>query len=100
VDPEEISKDILAYLLDHPQAQDTLKGIVEWWLLQQQIQRWAIEVEEVLANLVRQQLVLERKGADHQRHYRLNPRKLQTIRERLEKRVTPTDEPTDAWRLM
>ena len=27
-----VAKAILAYLLEHPDAQDTLAGIAEWWL--------------------------------------------------------------------
>jgi hypothetical protein len=27
----QISNEILAYLVEYPQAQDTLEGIVEWW---------------------------------------------------------------------
>ena len=32
-----IASDILDYLNKHPHAQDTLEGIVEWWLLEQRI---------------------------------------------------------------
>jgi hypothetical protein len=28
----EIAREILAYLLDHPDAQDTLDGISQWWV--------------------------------------------------------------------
>jgi len=34
---EDISLKILAYLLNNPNAQDTLEGISEWWLLDQDI---------------------------------------------------------------
>jgi len=30
-------REILAYLADHPDAQDTLAGIFEWWLLERKI---------------------------------------------------------------
>jgi hypothetical protein len=32
---QEVSQRILAYLMDNPDAQHTLKGIADWWLLQQ-----------------------------------------------------------------
>jgi len=32
---QEASLRILAYLMDNPDAQHTLKGIADWWLLQQ-----------------------------------------------------------------
>ncbi len=32
---QEVSQRILAYLIDNPDAQHTLKDIADWWLLQQ-----------------------------------------------------------------
>lgn len=32
---QEASQRILAYLMDNPDAQYTLKGIADWWLMQQ-----------------------------------------------------------------
>jgi len=51
---------ILAYLSEHPQAQDTLEGIVEWWLLEQQIKCRTVQVKEALAELVARGFVLAR----------------------------------------
>jgi hypothetical protein len=34
---DEIAREILAYLADHPDAGDTLEGIVVWWLLEGRI---------------------------------------------------------------
>ena len=79
----DISRDILAYLSEHPRAQDTLEGIVEWWLLHQEVQRWTTRVEVVLSELVRKGLVLERKDQDQRSHYRVNQGKLPTIRKSL-----------------
>ena len=75
---------VLSYLAEHPLAQDTLEGIVEWWLLEQQIQHWTPNVEAALASLIKQKLVLERKGQDRRSHYRLNRRKLKAIRKSLQ----------------
>jgi predicted transcriptional regulator len=80
----DISRDILAYLSEHPLAQDTLEGVVEWWLLQQQVQRSITRVEAVLTELVRKGLLLERKEHDQRSHYRLNQSKLKAIREFLD----------------
>lgn len=68
----DIAHEILAYLLDHPKARDTIDGIVDWWLLEQEI-KWQKEmVKEVLEELVGRGMVLEYKGEDSRIHYRLN----------------------------
>jgi len=72
--------EILAYLAEHPDAQDTLEGIVEWWLLEQRIKRWTARVKEALAELVSRGLVLERQGKDSRILYRINHRKRREIR--------------------
>ena len=79
----DISREILAYLSEHPRAQDTLEGIVEWWLLNQEVQQWTTRVEAVLSELVTKGLVLERKDQDQRSHYRVNARKLREIRKSL-----------------
>jgi hypothetical protein len=80
----DIARDVLAYLSEHPLAQDTLEGVVEWWLLQQHVQRWTPRVEAVLAKLVSEGLLLERKDQDERSHYQLNKSNLQAIREFLD----------------
>ena len=47
-----IAHAILTYLSEHPDAQDTLEGIVEWWLLERKISHQAKTVKEVLDTLV------------------------------------------------
>ena len=75
-----ISYEILAYLDKHPDAQDTLEGIVDWWLLEQHIERQIEGVREALGGLVAQRLVLESKGKNSRIHYRLNRRRAKAIR--------------------
>jgi hypothetical protein len=74
-----IAYEILAYLAAHPEAQDTVEGIVQWWLLEQHIQRQTVHVKAALAQLVAEGLVLERKGKDARVHYRVNQHKLDEI---------------------
>jgi hypothetical protein len=81
----ETAHEILAYLAAHPEAQDTLEGIVQWWLLEQKIKRETARVKEALAELVTQKLVLECPGSDSRNHYRLNRRKMKKIRAILER---------------
>src|SRR2546428_5521867 len=83
-----IRRGILDYLARHPEAQDTLEGIVEWWLLEQRIV-WAIaDVKMALQKLVAAELVLKRRSADGTIHYRANPeyRRRQTKKSRKGKR--------------
>lgn len=81
-----VAREILAYLAEHPDAQDTVEGIVEWWLLEQKIKRHTAQVKEALAELVAKGLVLERKGKDARIHYRVNRRKSGEIRALLRER--------------
>ncbi len=81
----ETAHEILTYLATHPEARDTLEGIVQWWLLEQKIRRQTAHVREALAELVTQKLVLECPGSDARNHYRLNRRKMKTIHAILER---------------
>ena len=74
-----IVHEILTYLVDHPDAKDTLEGIVQWWLLERRIQNAIAKVKEALAELVAQGLVLENEGRDSRIHYRINRRKHEEI---------------------
>jgi len=78
-DKSKIRNIILAYLVEHPNAQDTLEGIVEWWLLERQIKFQTARVKEALSDLVDKELLLERKGANSHIHYQLNPIKYNEI---------------------
>ena len=76
----QISNEILAYLVEHPEAQDTLEGIVEWWLLEQEIKFETARVKEALSELVAKGLILEKKGSNSQRHYRINQSRFEEIK--------------------
>ena len=55
----EIASEILAYLAEHPDAQDTLDGIAQWWLVERKIRCQTSAVEEALADLVAKGLLVE-----------------------------------------
>jgi hypothetical protein len=80
-----IAHEILAYLVENPDAQDTLEGIIQWWLLEQRIKRQTTNVKEALAELVAQGLIIERQGRDSRTHYRINRRRRGEIRALLNK---------------
>lgn len=78
-----LAREILNYLLDHPDVQDTSEGIIEWWLLETHIRRADREVRYALEWLVEQSFVLPCRGADSQTRYRLNRDRLPQIWELL-----------------
>jgi hypothetical protein len=83
--PEEtlIAQDILSYLLTHTAAEDTVEGIVEWWLLEEKIKRRTKEVQRVLDEMVNERLIVARESKDLKVHYRINKRSMNKIRELL-----------------
>lgn len=83
----QVAYEILAYLVKHPDAQDTLEGIMEWWLLEQQIEREVAKVKEALAELVAEGLILERKGRDSRSSYKINRHRLGEIRALLKEKA-------------
>lgn len=48
----EVEAAVLAYLHRHPQAADTLEGVVQWWLPQQRYETARRRIERVLEDLV------------------------------------------------
>lgn len=48
----EVAASVLAYLQRHPDAADTLEGIVRWWLPQQRYETEKARIEQVLETLV------------------------------------------------
>jgi hypothetical protein len=71
-DEREASRFILSYLLENPDAGDTLEGIVEWWLLHQKIRYETRNVSQAIAELVSDGLIVTQKGPDSRIIYRAN----------------------------
>ena len=82
----EIAYDILSYLTEHPDAQDTIEGIIEWWLLEQKIKRETDNVKEALAQLVADGFVLECKYGGSRSYYKINIDKYREIQVLLRKK--------------
>jgi len=76
---DEIGRRVLAYLVTHADAGDTLEGIVEWWLMEQEIRYSTAQVKEVLEDFTLKQLILEYKASDRRVHYRINRSKEKEI---------------------
>lgn len=81
----EIARDVLGYLVDNPDAQDTLEGIVEWWLLERKIESRTTKVRQALSEMVAEGLILERTGTDSRVRYVINGGKQDEIRALLRK---------------
>jgi hypothetical protein len=75
----ETSHRILAYLMDNPEAQDTFKGIVDWWMLQQDIKRNIALVKKVVDRLIHKGFLLEKLGMDKTKYYQVNRERLAEI---------------------
>ena len=76
---KQLSEEILQYLIEHPNAQDTLQGIVTWWLLERAIKHQTALVKEVLDKLVADGLIIAQHGSDSQTHYKINRRRRKKI---------------------
>jgi Fe2+ or Zn2+ uptake regulation protein len=74
-----IGREILAYLAEHREAQDTLEGIAQWWLLERYVQQGMLTVKAALDGLVARGLVLEQQGKDSRMRYGINRRKRREI---------------------
>lgn len=79
-----MARNILMYLAAHPNSQTTLEGVVQWWLLEQEIRQQTALVQSALAQLVSLGLVIERRGADGHVRYQVNRRKAREISAMLE----------------
>jgi hypothetical protein len=91
-----IADEILAYLVKHPEAQDTLEGITEWWLLEQRIRHAVAEIDGVLHDLVAEDLLVPRRCADGRTYYGLNRSKEREIRRHLREAESAREKETGA----
>jgi len=75
----EIAREILTYLLDHPVAIDTLEGVAQWWLLERKINQVEM-VKHALTELVAKGFLIGHQSEDGQTRYRLNKEKYERIK--------------------
>ena len=72
VTKNDVENRILAYLERHPEAQDTLHGIIQWWLMEQEIRYHRNLVEEALRDLVQRGVLKEIQSECSERRYGIN----------------------------
>ena len=70
---------LLWYVLQHPDAKDTLQGILQWWLPRDRVERGEKEVQEALDELVARGWLTRRQPPPSQTLYGVNREKLEEI---------------------
>jgi hypothetical protein len=69
----ELAEEILGYLQEHPDAEDTLEGIEDWWMLERNIKSLTSRLQAALAYLVSSGFLIQRVSQDSRTYYRVNP---------------------------
>lgn len=67
-----LEREILDYLIRHPDAQDTIEGIVDWWLLEQRMRTVQSEVRRALVELEQRGFVVSSASPDGRLIFRFN----------------------------
>ena len=75
----QVARAILDYFAKHPDAQDTLSGIAQWWLTGEKVKTRTVTIKEVLDELIADGFVLAQRGKDSQIRYRVNELRLDEI---------------------
>lgn len=63
---------ILTYLARNPTAEDTVDGILEWWLVNEEIRYRLQEAEAALAELTDRGVITRTVGEDSRVRYRIS----------------------------
>jgi hypothetical protein len=74
--------EILDYLARHPEAQDTIEGILQWWVLEACLRKWTATIAETVAQLVEGGFLEQNASADGRVLYRISPKYLATLQQR------------------
>jgi len=85
-DKSKIAREILTYLRKHPEAQDTLAGIMRGWLHEQGSTYTPAMVQEVVKDLVLEGTILESRITGSDTIYRLNLARQNRLRELAKKK--------------
>ena len=73
---------VMEEIWEHAEAQDTLDGILHWWVLDSCIKRWAPKIAETVANLVEQGFLEEKPSPDGHTFYHVSSHYLATLQRR------------------
>ncbi len=90
-----ILRQLLAYMLIHPDAKDTIRGIRKWWRVEGQTELSGVGIQRVLDFLVAQEWATEREVTPAPKIYGLNKERLAeiaTFLQQLQERSEKTEE--------
>lgn len=82
---EEIIKAILRYMFEHPQACDSIEGIIDWWVVQGRISIQVEEATDAVRDLVTQGFLVRAVATISSVLYAVNKEKLSEIKMLLQK---------------
>jgi hypothetical protein len=74
--------EILDYLARQPEAQDTIDGILQWWVLDSCVRSWAPKIAKTIGKLVEQGFLEEKPSSDGRIFYHVSARYLSTLQQR------------------
>jgi hypothetical protein len=85
-DKSQIARELLTYLGKHPDARDTLEGILKGWFLDSGNRYKPATVQEVVKDLVLEGTILENKMPGLHSVYQLNVARRNRLKELLKKK--------------
>jgi hypothetical protein len=74
--------EILDYLARQPGAQDTIEGILHWWVLDAYIRNWTPKIARTVTQLVERGFLEKKPSSDGKIFYRVSPRYLSALQQR------------------
>lgn len=74
------AREILSYLVEHPDAKDTAEGIMKWWFSKADTEREKDEVQEAIDFLVEKRWLVVREIADSKKIYGVERERLGEIK--------------------
>lgn len=74
-----VAREILQYLIEHPNGKDTMEGILKYWLPKARVGREEVEIKEALNFLVSKGWMTEKKISSFEKIYGLNKEQLEDM---------------------
>jgi hypothetical protein len=77
---DQVIREILEYLSEHPEAKDTVRGVLRWWFPKGGVGWGEEEVQKALDHLVSRGWLTERETTRSQKIYGMNRDRLEEIK--------------------